>query len=513
MSNWTDGYVSDIEYMDGWYAEQMPAHLDIASLLSATEPPVAPGEPFRYCELGCGSGKSAATVAATCPHAEVWGIDFNPAHIARARSLSEEGGLDNLHLEDWTFASVAGPHGAALPRFHYIAMHGVWSWISPENQRHIVDFIDAHLEPGGLVYITYNALPGWHNVAPMQRMIRTLAMTQDGRSDDRVTAAVGLIRQMTDAGAGALLAEQLTRLEEMCRKDDVAYVAHEYLNEYWQPCYHIDVAKALAPARLTFAGSANIFDNYPDICLTKQQRELIDGSPLDLQETVRDFFMERTFRRDIFVRGARTIPARRLEGRLRSVRLTATVPPGALSREIKVPLGGATLGEPFYEPALKLIAEGVPTLDEIFTHVERAKSTATAREAIGMLVGSKQAMSVTTLPSKNTSERVRRYNNAQIRLNSDQGKAHTALAAAATGSAVTIGLVEMLVYAALADGTPAESHAVVEDCWNQLERTGDRLARDGKRIEDKAETIVMLEQNVPMVLSTVLPAWLRLGAI
>jgi hypothetical protein len=56
MDNWADGYVSDIEYLDGWYAEQMPPHLDIACLLRATEPPVEAGEPFLYCELGCGVG-------------------------------------------------------------------------------------------------------------------------------------------------------------------------------------------------------------------------------------------------------------------------------------------------------------------------------------------------------------------------------------------------------------------------------------------------------------------------
>lgn len=514
MDNWADGYVSDIEYLDGWYAEQMPAHLDVACLLRATEPPVEPGEPFRYCELGCGVGKSAATVAATSPHAEVWGIDFNPAHIARGRHLSKEGGLDNLHLEDWTFADLAGAHSAALPRFHYIALHGVWSWISPENQRHIVDFIDAHLDPGGLVYITYNALPGWNNVAPMQRILRSLALQRDGHSDDRVAAALGLVRQMADAGAGSLLPEQLSRLEEMSRKDDVAYVAHEYLNEHWRPCYQMDVAKALAPARLTFVGSANIFDNYPDVCLTKEQRELIDSSPLDLQETMRDFFIERTFRRDIFIRGPRGIPARRLESRLHSVRLTAVIPTSALSREVKVPAGAATLGEAFYGPALEQIAEGCPTLAEIFTHVDPAKSTATAREAIGMLVGSKQAMSiVAATPPEGARERVRRYNSAQIRLRTDQGKPYAPLAGVSIGSAVTIQLIEMLVYTALAGGVPAEIGPVVDNCWNQLQERGDHLAKDGKRIEDRAETIAVLEHNVPEILSVALPIWRRVGAI
>ena len=150
-------------------------------------------------------------MAATRADAEVWGIDFNPAHIARARRLAEKAGLDNLRLEDWTFASLTGAHESALPRFHYIVMHGVWSWISQENQRHIVDFIDRHLEPGGLVYVTYNALPGWNGVAPLQRMIRTLAQLQDGRSDDRAAAALQLIKRMAGAGAGVLLTEQITR--------------------------------------------------------------------------------------------------------------------------------------------------------------------------------------------------------------------------------------------------------------------------------------------------------------
>jgi hypothetical protein len=276
----------------------------------------------------------------------------------------------------------------------------------------------------------------------------------------------------------------------------------------------MDVAKALAPARLSFAGSANIFDNYPDICLRKEQRDLIDGSPLDLQETIRDFFMERTFRRDIFIRGARGIPARRLESRLRSVRLTATVPTSALSREIKVPVGAATLGEAFYGPALEQIAGGCPMLAEIFTHVDPAKSTATAREAIGMLVGSKQALPVVAAnPPEGARERVRRYNSAQIRLRSDHGKPSAPLAGASIGSAVTIQLIEMLAYTALAGGVPAEVGPVVDDCWNQLQGRGDHLAKDGKRIEDKAETIAALRHNVPEILSIALPIWRRVGAI
>ena len=71
----------------------------------------------------------------------------------------------------------------------------------------------------------------------------------------------------------------------------------------------------------------------------------------------------------------------------------------------------------------------------------------------------------------------------------------------------------MLVYFALANGTPPDAPAVVEDCWRRLERNGDHLAKDGKRIEDKTETVAALEQSVPEVLSVALPLWRRIGAI
>ena len=39
MTAWTDGYVSDIEYSAGFYAEQAPAHLALTCLLNGVEPP------------------------------------------------------------------------------------------------------------------------------------------------------------------------------------------------------------------------------------------------------------------------------------------------------------------------------------------------------------------------------------------------------------------------------------------------------------------------------------------
>eukprot|EP01035_Chromulina_nebulosa_P055017 gene55017-75385_t len=157
MNDWTQGYISDIEYLPGFYAEQAPAHLNAVCLLKAIEPPMEPDGVFAYCELGCGVGETALAIAAANVDCTVWGFDLNPAHIARGRQLAAAGGVENIRLEEASFEQLAEGEVKGLPLFDYITMHGVWSWVSEANRAHIVRFIDRHLKPGGLVYVTYNA--------------------------------------------------------------------------------------------------------------------------------------------------------------------------------------------------------------------------------------------------------------------------------------------------------------------------------------------------------------------
>lgn len=178
------------------------------------EPPVGAGEPFAYCELGCGVGETALTIAAANPRAQVWGFDFNPAHIARGRALAEAGGVGNIRLEEASFEELAGGQSGDLPMFDYIAAHGVWSWVSAENRRHIVAFVAKYLKPGGLFYVTYNALPRWTPSMPMQRLLRLAASLDNDRSDRRVMKALDIARAFTEAGADMIPVEILDKLDK-----------------------------------------------------------------------------------------------------------------------------------------------------------------------------------------------------------------------------------------------------------------------------------------------------------
>ncbi|MFC6486426.1 methyltransferase regulatory domain-containing protein [Nitratireductor sp. GCM10026969] len=493
--------------------EQTPGHLDTACLLQAIEPPVSAGEPFRYCELGCGVGETALAIAAANPRSDVWGFDFNPAHIARGKNLARKGGLANINLVEASFEDLARSDRNEYGLFDYIALHGVWSWVSPANRTHIVRFIDRHLKPGGLVYITYNALPGWTSAMPVQRLLRMFAQAAHDRSDRTVVRALDSVRTYAEAGSTYVPADLLERLDKERDGGKLSYLSHEYLNAHWAPCYQVDVARDLGEAKLSYIGSATLLENYPDLCLTAQQRELLASTPAAFAETAKDFLMIRPFHRDVFVRGARRIPERRLDERIRQTRLALVVPQSAVTRDIKIPLGEATLNESFYAPALEALADVPRTVGELMDLAQADRSTVSPREVLGMLVGSRQALTLPNEVDASAIGTVRRYNVAHLKACADEARAISALAALGIGSAITVRLFEMLAYEAIAGGTEVDPASLTEATWEMLKARGDKITNEGKIVEDPAENLKIIRENMEAVVSAAVPIWRRVGAI
>src|SRR5581483_6207048 len=152
MIEWTEGYVTEIDYTHGYYRELSPVLQRYALLVAGFAPPPEEG---AYLELGYGQGLSLAIHAAATPY-EVWGTDFNPSHAAQAGGLIRAAGIE-AHPFDDSFAEFAERRD--LPKFGYAGLHGVWSWISNENRAHITTVLRRSLLPGGALYISYNTLP------------------------------------------------------------------------------------------------------------------------------------------------------------------------------------------------------------------------------------------------------------------------------------------------------------------------------------------------------------------
>src|SRR5215203_1211504 len=136
--DWTDGYLTDTEYVYDYQQEFNPLRQRLICLASGLAIP----KPKVACELGFGQGLSV-NIHAAASTVDWWGTDFNPAQACFARQLAELNG-SGAKLFDQAFADFCTRPD--LPDFDVIGLHGIWSWISDENRSVIVDFIRRRLQ-------------------------------------------------------------------------------------------------------------------------------------------------------------------------------------------------------------------------------------------------------------------------------------------------------------------------------------------------------------------------------
>ena len=233
MDDWTGGYTADIEYRASYFEEQSPQRLNLAALINGWVPCPLDGA-FSYCELGCGQGTTANLLAATHPKGRFVAVDFNPAHIARARDFAAAAGLGNIEFLERGFAELLEPGASALGEFDFITLHGVWSWVSDENRRAIVDLIGRSLKPGGLAYVSYNALPGWREGAVVQRALYEIAQLSREPGERQIARGIDMLARLQKAKAKTLQKnETLDQIIDLQKRGATSYLVHEYLAANW----------------------------------------------------------------------------------------------------------------------------------------------------------------------------------------------------------------------------------------------------------------------------------------
>ena len=126
---WTDGYFTEGTYTYGYYRELSPTWQRFCLLANGYEV-ASPDRDNVHCELGFGQGVSVNIHAATAQGTFI-GTDFNPSHALHANLLCKASGT-NAKLYDLSFAELMDEPD--MPMLDSISMHGVWTWISHENQ-------------------------------------------------------------------------------------------------------------------------------------------------------------------------------------------------------------------------------------------------------------------------------------------------------------------------------------------------------------------------------------------
>lgn len=512
--HWAQGYVTDLEYLPGFYRDLAPAHLDLVCLLNSVAPPEPerPGR-FRYCELGCGQGLTTLVLAAANPGAEFWAVDFNPAHIARARALAAEAGLGNVAFLEDSFENLADPRHA-LPEFDYVTMHGVYSWVSADLRAAIRRFLARFTRPGAAVHLSYNVLPGWTQGMALQHLLKGFAAEARGRSDDRVTDALERVRAVAAAGS-AYLADNafLRRIGENAAQHDAAYLAHEYLTPNWAPHYHADVVRGMAEAKLDFVGSAAILQNFADMMMTAEQQALRDtvADPV-LRETLKDYFTNRAFRADVFVRGRRMLERGERDARLGAVRLASLRPRPQMGLTLKVPAGQIDLNPDVYGPMLDALEHGPQTVEALAAAARLAPGErVNPVEVAGMLAGTEAVVPVlddgAVAPPPALNDALGR---AALRASANRP---SAVVLPRTGSGLSCPGLEVAVLALVRELGTTDADRLARAVWAPITARGEAMIRDGEPVVGEEANLAIIRERVGQVLEMRLDLWRAHGAL
>lgn len=509
--NWSSGYVTELQYTHGFYKELAPAHLRFAALSSGFRSRTDIADGMAYCELGCGQGVTANILAAANPEIEVYATDFNPAHAYNGQRLAEAASLSNMHFFDDSFAEFE--QRTDLPQFNVISLHGIYSWIAKEHRDTIVRFIDKRLKPGGLVYISYNCLPGWSGPAPIQHLMQMYAEKGTGLLTERVDTALGFLENLQEEGARYFKAtlgigERIKGLKDKAK----SYLVHEYLNREWHPFYHSDVVSELSPARLSYVGTADILQQIDDINLTPPQQVILKQATDDvLRETIHDYIVNRQFRKDIFARGALPLSAQELRDELLDTRFALHTRGEDVSMIAKAILGEVKLQEKAYRPVIDAFeaAGGHALLREIVKDQAIARLGWTRlQRVLRTLVGngSLHPCPSGTPDADRRKESTARFNKAVIEqaAHSDTLKY---LASPVTGGGINVSRVLRIFLLAIQEGEDDP----VRFAWSTLKRQGQALNKGGKALTTDEENLAELKERHDAFVQKALPVLRQLG--
>ena len=512
MAAWSDGYFTDIQYTGHFYPELAPGFMAFACLRQGVRPPsLEPGA--TYLELGCGQGFGLNLLAAANPAMDFWGVDFHPGQIDNAVRLARAAGLSNIAFEDLSFAQMLSLPPGRLPKFDVVALHGIYSWISPENRAIVVQVLDRLLKPGGMVYVSYNCLPGWAPLVPLQRFVAEHVARSTGDPETKVVGALKAALQLLEGDAGYFktVPSLRQRLEEALGQKP-AYLVHEYLNDHSHPFFHADVARELDGARLSFAASANIADDLVKLAAPAPlQRQIQETQDRTWRQTLLDYAGDKPFRRDVFVRGRNMLGQAEREALLAETRFTLLKAPGAVSFEFPIPIGQVKGAPGVYRPIVEALAEGPRSYGELMRLAPFAGAQdGVLLQAITLLVGGRQIHPVTEGGELGGGPAAA-FNRAILdRLAFDEVPTH--LAAARAGTAVRVDFPEALALNAAVHGQ-GDIAEVARAGWAMMARTGRRLLDDGAVLADQASNQAALIDHIERFNRVRLPLLRGLGVL
>ena len=506
MAEGRHGYDVSIGYVANFFRELAPDWLDFCMEVQGFEPP-RNGPSFRYLDLGCGQGFHLCLLAAANPRAEFVGIDFDAGHIAHARELAAAAGLENATFLEEDFLDLAAEWPKDVGAFDYIVLQGILSWISPELRAAVFECVAQASKPGTVASCGYDTPPGWLSSMPLQHVANRFSKSQEPHA--ALESAVGMFRRLRQGNAP--LFDRMPHFKEhleVLASQPRSYLAHELLPDHWAPLWHSNVAQQLRSADFAYVASGTIAEALLPDALPPELGAIIRQQTDDaLRQDVQDIVTMQGFRRDIYCRNARASEPAAVPAADTPIHLIS-VPAERGPVHFQTTFGGIRVDHAVVADILAALAPG-PKPFASLVELKNPGPLDTRAVLLCMLEAQMLAVGRAAPGSAEVAERF----NAAVAAAAAAGTTYPHLAAAAIGSGVPVGELELLLL----------------DAWLSSERStgqeelahgvAQRLGALGRQLQFRGSTVAggdlqsHIARLVPMFVDQTLPHWRRLGAV
>ena len=323
--------------------------------------------------------------------------------------------------------------------------------------------------------------------------------------------ALRFAKSLKDAGAFYFKANpQVGAFIESMQGMNLAYLVHEHLNESWSALYHADVVADFSPTRLSYACAAHIADDLDETSIPITTHDIVAGiSDGVWRETVKDFLVGRSFRRDIFVRGPiKLTPVEWMKELDRVFMLV--VPRAAATGKISTPMGEVEGRSDLYPVVLDLLAGGPQRLSQLRARATGpAKDATTLIHALALLIHSGRVKMIRTDAEIDPGP-ARRLNLA-LAHEIEAGRAVHALAAPAIATGIPAELTDFGLVMAMERDLSLDAGTIARTTWEMIENTSVRPTKDGKALQQKSEVLALLAEAADRLLAEKLEILKALG--
>lgn len=277
--------------------ETHPRHLAVLGRLFGLG--TADVERCRVLELGCATGGNIIPMAFHYPDAECVGIDLSASQIEVGQQLINNLGLTNIELRQGNILDLNNELGV----FDYIIAHGVYSWVPEPVREQLLKLSRLLLRPGGLVYISFNTLPGWHMRGTLRDFLLYACRTEksDREKLKKAVEELGRLDRALD-GLEALSAKYLREEIRIAQSADPSYLLYEHLADENTPFLFTDFLNDTRCHGLRYLCDTELATLFPATYGEAVERELESiGDDMALEQWL-DFVSNRNMRRSLLCR-------------------------------------------------------------------------------------------------------------------------------------------------------------------------------------------------------------------